>query len=1566
MAFLRNKAKEYGQLCLLFLGFLTGIGLVVTCGGGGGGGQQLPVSASATISFATLNVDGAGALVTGRPNAQFVDPITMGMTPEVDVFPSLDVNVPPALLGITNVQDALNRLNIILSPALAKATDILTPFEEQVTAENLPAFLKNAAGEPFTFSRALRGLVRAGALSGPLKADDAFFLTCSEGTPDQTARDLTYVMRSFCRDDVDTSGVTPVELGLGVIEIFDRDTITANPDIALYDQNLAEMRTRIRIDGGHKVSTDLANTAAGAPRISIFDGLANNETIAVTIDGGDGEIIAMDGAGVDSIKATGDTGKINADGSVEVGTIGAVDGTGSAAMLATGNVNADMDIEAGTTNAATGSGSVALLGGAGDVGAEGNVFSGSTDASAPAADAMAALLATGNANANADVEAGTVNAATGSGTAAMVGATGDVGAEGSVYAGPTDASAGAADADAAMLATGNVNANANIEAGTANAATGSGTVAMVGATGDVGAEGNVFAGPSDASAGAADADAAMLATGNVNANADVEAGTANAATGSGTVALVGGISSVGAEGSVYAGSTDASNPVADPASALLGSGNVNANADVEAGTTAAVTGTGSVALLGATGDVGAEGNVFAGPSNASNPTADAAAALLSSGDVTANSSVAVGTTNAALATRSILLEGVAGNIGAINDIEAGTVNGNAGTGSVLMDGSTGNLLAEGIAEFGTDAANTPGTGKVMINVDSPDGNDPVGTGGSIIATGDITAAMLRGTMTLSTDGSIEAGTVGGVIGTGTILLDGPNSIANVGLTAGTGAPTATTIVLDGSATGASSFGSGATGTMINSTDATVNVGSGTADVNIDGVNSMVGIGDPAATGIVLDGSATGASSFGTGATGTMINSTDATVNVGSGTADVNIDGVNSMVGIGDPAATGIVLDGSATGASSFGTGATGTMINSTDATVNVGSGLADVNIDGVNSMVGIGDPAATGIVLDGSATGVSTFGTAANSTTINSTNATVAVGTGAADINLDGVNSMINVGDPAATGIVLDGSATGVSTFGTAANSTTINSTNATVAVGTGAADINLDGVNSTINVGDPAATGIVLDGSATGISTFGTAANSTTINSTNATMAVGTGTADVNLDGVNSTVMIGDPTVGGISFDGGATGISTFGVNTSATGIEIDSMMGTFSVGNGATTNIDLLSATSTAALGDQTADGISINGSTGIINVGFGTGAIVIDGGVGMGTITVPGTVTAGNFASTTAAVSTFVGDVNVGTGGVILSATPGATTGIITTGGVTFGSGTAFPFTVDASDGAVTASGSVTAAGDIVTTDGRMVVQAATVADEIATIGEDGATNSGLMTLFDSDGAGFLKTLVTAGRDVLSTATEDDGLVEVYSDGVATVRVSGSNGFASMVGKSFIQPHPENPKMMIKYICLEGPENGLYARGTGKLVDGFVQVTLPESFKLAASNDQLSIVLTPMGDCAGLYAPKAELTRDGFVVRELFNGRSSADFSWVVNGVRRGFETHDAIVPNTMFRPTVKDREYLPSLPGLQDVMIQSGLLNSDGTPNEQVAAESGMTLKTSDEIRRDRENARTEGK
>ena len=109
-----------------------------------------------------------------------------------------------------------------------------------------------------------------------------------------------------------------------------------------------------------------------------------------------------------------------------------------------------------------------------------------------------------------------------------------------------------------------------------------------------------------------------------------------------------------------------------------------------------------------------------------------------------------------------------------------------------------------------------------------------------------------------------------------------------------------------------------------------------------------------------------------------------------------------------------------------------------------------------------------------------------------------------------------------------------------------------------------------------------------------------------------------------------------------------------------------------------------------------------------------------------------------------------------------------------------------------------------------------------------------------------------------------------------------------------KFFVQQHPTDETKEITFASLEGPEAGVYVRGEGQLQDGKAVIELPESFRLVASEEGLTVQLTPIGGWLKLYV--VELTPERLVVREADD--SNARFYYLVQGVRKGYEGFEPI--------------------------------------------------------------------
>jgi len=159
----------------------------------------------------------------------------------------------------------------------------------------------------------------------------------------------------------------------------------------------------------------------------------------------------------------------------------------------------------------------------------------------------------------------------------------------------------------------------------------------------------------------------------------------------------------------------------------------------------------------------------------------------------------------------------------------------------------------------------------------------------------------------------------------------------------------------------------------------------------------------------------------------------------------------------------------------------------------------------------------------------------------------------------------------------------------------------------------------------------------------------------------------------------------------------------------------------------------------------------------------------------------------------------------------------------------------------------------------------------------------------------------------------------------------------GFAGTGGKYFIEPHPSDPTKEIRYVCLEGPESGTYFRGTGRIVNGFATIEVPEHFRMVTAEKGLTVVATPVGGLAVLAAVRQDL--DKIVIQ----GSSDVEFNYLVNGVRKALEDHRPISENRDFIPkSASDADSWKALPAESIRRLKAnGTLNPDGTINLETA-------------------------
>ena len=177
----------------------------------------------------------------------------------------------------------------------------------------------------------------------------------------------------------------------------------------------------------------------------------------------------------------------------------------------------------------------------------------------------------------------------------------------------------------------------------------------------------------------------------------------------------------------------------------------------------------------------------------------------------------------------------------------------------------------------------------------------------------------------------------------------------------------------------------------------------------------------------------------------------------------------------------------------------------------------------------------------------------------------------------------------------------------------------------------------------------------------------------------------------------------------------------------------------------------------------------------------------------------------------------------------------------------------------------------------------------------------------------------------------------------------QAGGANGFgvffigglAGTGTKSFIEPHPTDPSLAIKYVSLEGPEAGTYFRGKGKFQRGIATIAVPETFRMVTAEEGLSVQVTPIGGMASVGVLRIDLAE--IVVQ----GSRDLEFFYTVNGVRRAYPNWNPITSSTMaFRPRSAEEPIPDNLSEDERArLIANGTYTKDGKVNLETARKLG---------------------
>ncbi len=131
-------------------------------------------------------------------------------------------------------------------------------------------------------------------------------------------------------------------------------------------------------------------------------------------------------------------------------------------------------------------------------------------------------------------------------------------------------------------------------------------------------------------------------------------------------------------------------------------------------------------------------------------------------------------------------------------------------------------------------------------------------------------------------------------------------------------------------------------------------------------------------------------------------------------------------------------------------------------------------------------------------------------------------------------------------------------------------------------------------------------------------------------------------------------------------------------------------------------------------------------------------------------------------------------------------------------------------------------------------------------------------------------------------------DKGIVTEATLFAKDVTVSNSlsvTGSVNSVVKNFVIDHPLKPGYELVHSSLEGPEIGVFYRGSGRLIAGRATVTLPDYFDALTRDHTATVLLTAKGEMPFLLSYD-RFDEKSFVVH---GAKADGEFNWEVKAVR-----------------------------------------------------------------------------
>jgi hypothetical protein len=147
-----------------------------------------------------------------------------------------------------------------------------------------------------------------------------------------------------------------------------------------------------------------------------------------------------------------------------------------------------------------------------------------------------------------------------------------------------------------------------------------------------------------------------------------------------------------------------------------------------------------------------------------------------------------------------------------------------------------------------------------------------------------------------------------------------------------------------------------------------------------------------------------------------------------------------------------------------------------------------------------------------------------------------------------------------------------------------------------------------------------------------------------------------------------------------------------------------------------------------------------------------------------------------------------------------------------------------------------------------------------------------------------------VLNASSTVVNASTFSDAFyvkpIRNTSDTGNVIQYNTATSEVTYVSKSFVIDHPKNPERYLVHACLEGPEDGIYYRGRGEIMNNTSTcIQLPDY--VDALGTDFTVQITPIFNGTVLSYAASEITNGSFTV----HGQPGR-FFWLVHGKRSTF--------------------------------------------------------------------------